>query len=262
MRQRTSAVNLTFLGTRGEIGVRSRRHRLHSSLLIQHNEARIMIDCGTDWLTRLSSVAPTAIVLTHAHPDHAQGLAKGAPCPVYASRETFDLLHGFPIHDRREMPVKKSVMIDGVRFKAYPVQHSIRAPAVGYRVSVKGARFFYVPDVAGIPEVSNTLRGINVYIGDGATMTRSMVRKKKEELIGHASMTVQLGWCKIAGIRRAIFTHCGSPIVRGKAGALSVAIRRLGHEKGIDARLACDGNRLSFSVGRPSGSTHRTPNHA
>jgi hypothetical protein len=65
-----------------------------------------------------------------------------------------------------------------VRFKAYPVQHSVRAPAVGYRVSAKGARFFYVPDVAGLPDAPNTLRGISVYIGDGATMTRSMVRKK------------------------------------------------------------------------------------
>src|ERR1039458_1189361 len=171
-------VDLTFLGTRGELAIRSRRHRRHSSLLIQYNDARIMIDCGADWLGRLSSVSPTAIVLTHAHPDHAWGLAKGAPCPVYASKETLDLLHGFPIRDRREMPSQESVLIDGVRFKAYPVQHSVRAPAVGYRVSAKGARFFYVPDVAGLPDAPNTLRGISVYIGDGATMTPSMVRKK------------------------------------------------------------------------------------
>jgi hypothetical protein len=115
------------------------------------------------------------------------------------------------------MPTKKSVMIGGVKFKAYPVQHSIRAPAVGYSVSAKGTCFFYVPDVAGLPDAPNTLRGINAYIGDGATMTRSMVRKKNGALIGHAPMTVQLSWCKEAGIRRAIFTHCGSAVVRGKA---------------------------------------------
>jgi glyoxylase-like metal-dependent hydrolase (beta-lactamase superfamily II) len=77
VRQQATMVDLTFLGTRGELAIRSRRHRRHSSLLIQYNDARIMIDCGADWLGRLSSVAPTAIVLTHAHPDHAWGLAKG-----------------------------------------------------------------------------------------------------------------------------------------------------------------------------------------
>ena len=140
-------------------------------------------------------------------------------------------------------------MIDGVRFKAYLVLHSVRAPAVGYRVSANGISFFYVPDVAGLPDAPNALRGINVYIGDGATMTRSMVRKKNGTLIGHAPMTGQLSWCKMAGVRRAIFTHCGSPIVRGNARVLSAAIRRLGQAQGIDARLACDGNRLSLSGG-------------
>ena len=138
-----------------------------------------MIDCGTDWLGRLHGVAPTAIVLTHAHPDHAAGLAEGAPCPVYATKVTWDLIRRFPIDDRRRLPLRKSIMIDGVRFKAFPVEHSIRAPAVGFRVSAHGGCFFYVPDVAGIPDAAHALRGINVYIGDGATMKRSMVRRKR-----------------------------------------------------------------------------------
>jgi Metallo-beta-lactamase superfamily len=82
-----------FLGTRGEIDVRSRCHRRHSSLLIQRNAARVMIDCGADWLDLLDAVSPTAIVLTHAHPDHAAGLARGASCPVFATKETWNLIH-------------------------------------------------------------------------------------------------------------------------------------------------------------------------
>ena len=39
----------------------------------------------------------------HAHSDHAAGLAAGAPCPVYASGETWALIHRFPIRDRRQM---------------------------------------------------------------------------------------------------------------------------------------------------------------
>jgi phosphoribosyl 1,2-cyclic phosphodiesterase len=246
VKARTETIELTFLGTRGEIGVRSRRHQRHSALLIEYKGKRIMIDCGADWLDRLGAVAPTAIVLTHAHSDHAAGLVDGAPCPVYATKETLDLLRRFPIRNRRRISQRKSVTIDGIRFKAFPVLHSIRAPAVGYRVSVRGSCFFYLPDVAGFPDASDALRRINVYIGDGATVRRSMVRHKNGTLIGHAPITAQLQWCEKAGVRRAIFTHCGSPIVRGNASVLNILVRRLGREHGIDVRIACDGDRLSF----------------
>lgn len=244
---RTEIIKLMFLGTRGEIDARSRRHRRHSSLLIQDGDARIMIDCGTDWLDRVNSIAPTAIVLTHAHPDHAAGLAKGAPCPVYATKETLDLIGRYPIDDCREVPLRRTTAISGLKFKAFPVEHSLRAPAVGYRISAKAGSLFYLPDVANLPNAADALRGIALYIGDGATIKRSMVRKRSGILIGHAPVTVQLGWCANAGVRRAIFTHCGSAIVRGDARKLHASIRQLGHERGIDARLACDGDRLALT---------------
>jgi len=149
---RCCSMEVTFLGTRGGIEIHSRRHRRHSSLLVEHHDARIMIDCGADWLGRLRSVAPTAIVLTHAHFDHAFGLAEGAPCPVHATKETLDLLHRFPIHEPRRMPVRRSVTIDGVIFKAFPVRHSIRAPAVGYRVSAEESCFFLFARRCRIPD--------------------------------------------------------------------------------------------------------------
>jgi phosphoribosyl 1,2-cyclic phosphodiesterase len=243
---KNEAVELTFLGTRGEIAIRSRRHRRHSALLVEHAGARILMDCGADWLGRLRIVSPTAIVLTHAHPDHAGGLAQGAPCPVYATKETLRLLRHFPIRDRRHVPLRKSVTIGGLRFTAHPVQHSIRAPAVGYRVAAKAGCFFYLPDVARLPNPAEALYGVGVYVGDGATLRRSMVRVKEGVLIGHAPITVQLGWCAKAHVPRAIFTHCGSPIVRGDARVLSATVEKLGRERGVDARLARDGDRLSL----------------
>jgi phosphoribosyl 1,2-cyclic phosphodiesterase len=129
-----------------------------------------MIDCGADWLGRLHTISPTSIVLTHAHLDHAGGLIHGAPCSVYATSETQRFLNRCPIHDRREMPLARTVTIDGIRFKACRVEHSIRAPAVGYRVSAKGASFFYLPDVARLPNATTALHRIGTYIGDGATL--------------------------------------------------------------------------------------------
>jgi ribonuclease BN (tRNA processing enzyme) len=234
-------IELTFLGTRGEISIRSRRHRRHSSLLVHYGDTRIMVDCGADWLGRLRAVAPTAIVLTHAHADHAAGLAAGAPCPVYATKETLGLLRRYPIRDLRRVPLRKFVTIGGIRFQAFAVQHSIRAPAVGYRVSGGNHRFFYLPDVADLPNVSAALRGIDIYIGDGATLRRSMMRQKDRALIGHTSIARQLEWCEKAGVRCAIFTHCGSPIVRGDARQVESIVRQLGREHGVNAFVAYDG---------------------
>lgn len=243
---RAETFTVTFLGTRGETKVHSRRHRRHSSLLVEGAQARIMIDCGTDWLGQLQRIAPTAVVLTHAHADHAEGLAAGAPCPVYATKETWDLIRRFPITNRRRLPLGKPFTIERVRFKAFPVEHSIRAPAIGLRVTVGARSFVYVPDVARVPNAPAVLRGIDVYIGDGATIKRSMVRKRKGFLIGHAPVIDQLAWCKQADLHRAVFTHCGSPIVRDDARKLQGVIARLGREKNIDARIASDGDRLRF----------------
>lgn len=206
-----------------------------------------MIDCGADWLARFKAVTPTAIVITHAHPDHAFGLARGAPCPVYATEETWSLLEHFPVADRRIVHPREPFSIGGMSFEAFPVDHSLRAPAVGYRVQAGRAAFFYVPDLVAIRERPEALRGVALYIGDGATVTRSMVRRRGEALIGHAPIVAQLRWCKAEGVARAIFTHCGSEIVRSDTRAVEARVRALGLEQGIDARLAHDGLAISLT---------------
>jgi hypothetical protein len=117
-----------------------------------------------------------------------------------------------------------------------------------------------LPDVAKLPNAPDALCGVGVYIGDGATMRRSMVRVKGGKLIGHAPITTQLDWCAKAQVHRAIFTHCGTPIVRGDPRALSATVRKLGRERGINARLARDGDRVLFSGidqrNGPSGNTN------
>jgi hypothetical protein len=153
----------------------------------------------------------------------------------------------FPVRDWRRMPLGRAVVIGGVTFKVYPVQHSVRAPAVGYRVSAEGNSFFYLPDVAWLPNASHALRGIGVYIGDGAAITHPMIWPRGKALIGHATMAAQLHWCQRAHVREAVFTHCGSQVVDGDARRLNAVLRHLGHQRDIDARLACDGYRLVFT---------------
>jgi Beta-lactamase superfamily domain len=146
-------------------------------------------------------------------------------------------------------PPYESFASGGVRFEAFPVEHSIRVPAVGYRVMADGAVFFYVPDVAAIGDRREALGGIALYIGDGATITRSMVRRRDHVLIGHAPIVTQLSWCEAEGVARAIFSHCGSGVVTGTSRLIAARIKKLGAERGVDAGVAFDG--LTLRLARP-----------
>lgn len=234
-------MRLVFLGTRANIDTRSRRHRRHSALLVAHDEARVMIDCGADWLGRIADVEPEAIVLTHAHPDHAFGLADGAPCPVWATDETWKALGDYPIAERRRLRPRRHARIGTLGVTAFPVVHSVLAPGVGLRLAGGNAAFFYVPDVVAIRDRAAALGGIDLYVGDGSTLTRPMVRRRGTALFGHTTIRAQLGWCHDEGVRRALFTHCGSQIVNGDERKLGPKLRAMGRERGVDARFAHDG---------------------
>jgi len=174
-----------------------------------------MIDCGIDWLGKFERLRPSTIVLTHAHPDHAWGLKNGAPCPVHAPKKTWLSLKNCPVEDRHLINERVPTKICGITFEAFPVEHSLIAPAVGYRVSASRTCIFYGPDLLFIHDRAAALKDVQVYIGDGATLTRSFIRKRGDKLIGHATVRTQLGWCAKEGVPRAIITHCGSEIVAG-----------------------------------------------
>jgi phosphoribosyl 1,2-cyclic phosphodiesterase len=237
-------MTLTFLGTRGEIEMRTRRHRMHTSLLVSHRGARVMIDCGLDWLGKFQRLHPSAVVLTHAHPDHAWGLKRGAPCPVYAPEKTWQELLHYPITERRLIKERTPTKVCGITFEAFTVEHSILSPTVGYRVRAGRARIFYAPDLIFIHDRSAALKGVQIYIGDGATLTRSFIRRRGKALIGHSPVRTQLTWCQKEGVPRAIITHCGSEIVNGDERKLSANLRAMAAERGVEVRIAYDGMKL------------------
>lgn len=237
-------MELTFLGTRGNTEKRSRRHWRHSALLVRHAGASVMIDCGADWLRSLPSLSPSGIVLSHAHPDHAQGLKQGAPCPVFATAETAASLRAYPIADMRIIGLNKPFRIGALKIEAFPVAHSILAPTVGYRITGGRSAFFYVPDVVAIPQREQALKGVSLYVGDGATISRPIIRRRRTAAIGHTPIRTQLQWCAAEGVDHAIFTHCGSKIVTGDARRLDRLVESLGEDQGVNARIAYDGLRI------------------
>jgi phosphoribosyl 1,2-cyclic phosphodiesterase len=204
-----------------------------------------MIDCGESWLGKFSQFKPRAIVITHSHPDHAFGLKDGSPCPVYAIAEAWKMMKYFPIPKqfRNVLEPRRPQSIAGITFEAFPVVHSVVAPAVGYRISAGSAAVFYVPDVARIPSRSRALSGIRTYVGDGATITRSLFRHERRggQLIGHASIEMQLGWCKKERVPKMIVTHCGSAIVAGDEEDVGTMLESLARKYGVTVVIAHDG---------------------
>lgn len=234
-------MKLTFLGTRGNIDARTRRHRRHSALMVSYYDAKVMIDCGEDWLGRVFDLDPGAVLITHAHPDHAWGLQDGAPCPVFATQESWPEMADYCIKQREMVHPREPFEVADISFEAFPVEHSTRAPAVGYRVEAGQVAIFYVPDVVYIHDREEALSGARVYIGDGATIRRSMVRKPGDALIGHTPIRTQLTWCQKTGVPRAIFTHLGTQVVEGDERVLGAELREMAAERGVEVAIAHDG---------------------
>jgi len=234
-------VKLVFAGTRGYIKLRTPQHCRHSLLLLQYRRKTLLIDCGEDWLDHLAELdAADAVVITHAHPDHAGGLKKGWDRSVWATAESWQTMARYPLAQQEVLVPRSPTRIAGMTVEAFRLVHSILAPAVGLRIQAGRRTIFYVPDVLWINESAEALAGVDLYVGDAATLRRGLVRKRGDTLIGHAAVSTQLGWCARAGIRRAVFSHCGSEVVRDHEEAARL-VATLGEARGVRASIAVDG---------------------
>jgi phosphoribosyl 1,2-cyclic phosphodiesterase len=211
---------------------------------VRYGGKNLVIDWGEDWLGKIPPLRPVAILITHAHPDHAGGLKNGAPCPVYATEEAWREMEKFALTTPKVVEPRRPFSLGKFEIEAFPVAHSARSPAVGYRIAGGRAALFYVPDVVYIPDREEAFADIKLYIGDGATLARSMIRKTPEGILfGHAPMRTQLTWCRKEGITRAVFTHCGSEIVREEE-RLTTRLQEYARERQVEAEIAHDGLQL------------------
>lgn len=215
-------------------------HLMHSALLLVHRGKRLLLDAGETWRGRLEALRPDWIAITHAHPDHSFALAEGTRVPVYVSASSYELLKHYPVERFRVFAPKDVLKLGPFRILPYDVVHSIRAPAVGFRIAVARRTLVYNPDVISIPDETEILRGVDVYIGDGASLTRPIVRRRGDALFGHTTVRAQLNWCKRNGIPRAFIVHCGKQLVQMNEAELQSRVRELAAPE-VDAVVARDG---------------------
>jgi len=211
-------MRLVFLGTKGEIEESSPRHSYHASLLIISKQSKILIDYGMLRKHSLDELQPEVVLITHAHPDHYAWLNEpvDTQVTVYLTRETLDYGKHHPPNSKVIKPGQQFAIKD-IKVTPYRVIHSIRCPAVGYRIESEGKTLVYNSDLVDIVEKEAVLTGVDYYIGDGSAIKANLVRRRGDQLFGHTRITTQINWCRKFGIEHIIFTHLGKETIEHEA---------------------------------------------
>ena len=240
-------MHLQFFGTKGYVDESSRTHAGHSAFVVEEKGFRLLCDFGENRKGTLAKIRPDAIFVSHAHPDHGWGLWEGTDIPVYASAVTHELLRELPLLNRIVLEPRKTVSIGPFRLAAQPAIHSVRCPCIGARISANTFTLVYSGDIVAFEDPDTALAGADLYVGDGSTLTGSLVRRHQSGvLIGHTTVRAQLGWLARHGILRAVFSHFGKgPIEMGDE-ALAEALVKLAaaNPPGCAVTMAYDGLEL------------------
>ncbi|MGH9392105.1 MAG: MBL fold metallo-hydrolase [Vicinamibacteria bacterium] len=225
-------MRLRFYGTKGYVEESSRAHSGHSAFTIEADGFRLLCDFGQNRKGMLGKIRPDAIFVSHAHPDHSWGLEEGTDVAVLASAITHELLGKLPIGNRVVLEPRRRVRVGPFGLTAHPVVHSVRCPCIAARLEVSGRVLVYSGDIISFDRPEEALSGADVYVGDGSTLTGSLVRRHSSgALIGHTTVRAQLGWLTKAGVPRAVFSHFGKgPIEMGEK-ALRAALAELSRDR-------------------------------
>ena len=172
---------------------------------------------------------PKYVLLEHVHEDVIGGLheLRALNPNVFATADTWDYLRKHyralsgqkgsfeEIYNFSRYVIKdKSFMLGrDAPFTVGPVKVTHAKPgdpsALGFKILLGGKTIWHCSDVLKIPNHERVLKDVDIFIGDGASLTRGVKTKSDSREIGHASMEEQIKWAQDAGIKRIYFTQIG-----------------------------------------------------
>ncbi len=228
-------IQLTFLGTGTSQGVpvigcnckvcsssNPKDKRLRSSVLIEHQHKRILIDAGPDFrqqLLRENIDNIDAILLTHEHKDHTGGLddvrainyLTRKPLAIYCEKRVYESLRheysyafterkypGVPEFDIRIIE-NTPFFIENIQITPIRVIH-YKLPVLGFRIG----GITYITDANYIaPDELEKIKGSNILI-------INTIRKEKH--ISHFSLEEALQVALKSGIQEVYLTHLSHQI--------------------------------------------------
>jgi len=200
---------ISILGTRGMVEEFDAQHKMQSATIYDYRGRRLLIDFGETWKEEvLRRIRPDWILVTHAHPDHVLGLPEGIT--VYGSKEVKEKLDELNI----ETIVFDTVELGPYKIERIDIAHSIKAPASSFRIITDRETIMHAGDILWPYDIKEYMKTpIDIYVGDGSTITRDLVRKKNEDRYGHASIKTQVRWCEKYSVKVAIFMHFGKEAI-------------------------------------------------
>ena len=201
-------------------GGKSRRNGTATLFSIGNEHLLINAPKGISEMLAQKHVKPRFVLLDHIHEDAVGGLHELTPMKpiVFTTKEIweyirwhvkaiskqdkpFEEIYNF---ERRILPSLKTIKLGNFVIKPLIILHSSKGQpdTMAYLIKLDDRLILNVTDIYDLPRKEKILKDVDIYIGDGASLTRDIGEQ-------HRSIEDQIEWLKDAGVSRAFFTQIG-----------------------------------------------------